>query len=125
MTASAKGAVDKPGTDVAAKAGLNRAILDPAPESFLNVLCIKAEEAGVRSTCWSPEGIARLRRVRVVGKRSYMLGERCSSADVLWGTALTWTTRFKLAPEQPKIAASILPWTAVKAMDAELAAAPS
>jgi putative transposase len=30
---------------VKAKAGLNRAILDTAPGSFLNVLCIKAEEA--------------------------------------------------------------------------------
>ncbi len=33
----------------------------------------------------------------------YLLGERISAADVLWGTALTWTTMFKLVPELPVI----------------------
>lgn len=33
----------------------------------------------------------------------WMLGERFSAADVLWGTALTWTTMFKLVPELPVI----------------------
>lgn len=66
-----------------------------------------------------------------LAKGPYMLGERFSSADVLWGTALTWTTTFKLVPEQPEIAAYIRRWNArpsvaaVKAMDAELAAADS
>lgn len=31
----------------------------------------------------------------------YLLGEKFSAADVLWGTALTWTTMFGLAPETP------------------------
>lgn len=31
----------------------------------------------------------------------YLLGERFSAADVLWGTALGWTTGFKLVPELP------------------------
>ncbi len=35
----------------------------------------------------------------------YLLGERFSAADVLWGTALTWTTMFKLVPELPVLAA--------------------
>jgi len=35
----------------------------------------------------------------------YVLGERFSAADVLWGTALTWTTMFKLVPELPPIMA--------------------
>jgi len=35
----------------------------------------------------------------------YLLGERFSAADVLWGTALTWTTMFKLVPELPLIKA--------------------
>ncbi len=34
----------------------------------------------------------------------YLLGERFSAADVLWGTALGWTTHFKLVPERPGIA---------------------
>ncbi len=33
----------------------------------------------------------------------YLLGERFSAADVLWGTALGWTTGFKLVPEAPEI----------------------
>src|ERR1041385_293656 len=33
----------------------------------------------------------------------YLLGDRMSAADVLWGTALTWTTMFKLVPELPVI----------------------
>ena len=46
MTASAKGTAEKPGKNVKAKAGLNRAILDATPGSFLNMLSTKAEEAG-------------------------------------------------------------------------------
>lgn len=69
--------------------------------------------------------------VEQFAKGPYILGERFSSADVLWGTALTWTTTFKLVPEQPEIAAYIRRWNArpsvaaVKAMDAELAAGDS
>jgi glutathione S-transferase len=37
----------------------------------------------------------------------YLLGETFSAADVLWGTALNWTTVFKLVPELPVIRAYI------------------
>lgn len=37
----------------------------------------------------------------------YLLGDRFSAADVLWGTALNWTTMFKLVPELPVIRAYI------------------
>src|SRR5438477_6632193 len=59
----------------------------------------------------------------------YLLGQRFTAADVLWGGALTWTTTFKLVPELPVITAYIgrcgaRPSVAmVKAKDAELAAA--
>jgi len=33
----------------------------------------------------------------------YLLGERFTAADVLWGTALRWTTMFKLMPESPAV----------------------
>lgn len=33
----------------------------------------------------------------------YLLGERFTATDVLWGTALTWMTAFKLVPELPEI----------------------
>jgi glutathione S-transferase len=37
----------------------------------------------------------------------YLFGERFTAADVLWGTALRWTTMFKLVPETPVIAAYV------------------
>lgn len=37
----------------------------------------------------------------------WLLGERFSAADVLWGIALDWTTRFGLVPETPTIRAYI------------------
>ncbi|KAB1074782.1 glutathione S-transferase family protein [Methylobacterium planeticum] len=37
----------------------------------------------------------------------YILGERFSAADVLWGSALSWTTGFKLIPEDPAIMAYV------------------
>lgn len=45
--------------------------------------------------------------VAQLGKGPYWLGERFSAADVLWGVGLNWTTRFKLVPELPEIAAYI------------------
>jgi len=54
---------------------------------------------------------------------------RFSAADVLWGTALTWTTRFGLVPELPVIKAYMERVNArpaiarARAKDAELAAA--
>ena len=59
----------------------------------------------------------------------WMLGERFSAADVLWGTALGWTTMFKLVPELPVIVDYIARVNARPAMalararDAALAAA--
>ncbi len=61
--------------------------------------------------------------------RPWLLGERFTAADVLWGTALTWTTAFGLVPERTEIRAYIERVNArpavarVKAKDAELAAA--
>jgi len=63
-----------------------------------------------------------------LAKGPYLLGERISAADVLWGTALTWTTMFKLVPELPVIKDYIARINArpavgkVKALDAELSA---
>lgn len=37
----------------------------------------------------------------------YLLGERFTAADVLWGAALGWTTMFKLIPETPLVRAYI------------------
>lgn len=59
----------------------------------------------------------------------YLLGERFSALDVLWGVALRWTTMFGLVPELPVIRAYIERVTSrpaiqrAAALDAELAAA--
>lgn len=64
-----------------------------------------------------------------LAKGPYLLGERFTAADVLWGIALAWTTRFELVPELPVIKAYIERINARPAVvrarekDAELAAA--
>jgi glutathione S-transferase len=64
-----------------------------------------------------------------LAKGPNFLGDRFSAIDVLWGTALNWTTMFKLVPALPVIQAYIdrmgaRPSVArAKAKDAELAAA--
>ena len=42
--------------------------------------------------------------VSAISPGPYLLGDRFSAADVLWGTALGWTTAFKLVPERSEIA---------------------
>jgi glutathione S-transferase len=57
----------------------------------------------------------------------FILGERFTAADVLWATALSWTTRFGLVPDTPVIASYIERVNArpavarVRALDAQLA----
>jgi glutathione S-transferase len=64
-----------------------------------------------------------------IRKGPYLLGERFSAADVLWGTALRWTTMFKIVPELPEIKAYLArvcerpAFVRATALDAELAAA--
>ena len=63
-----------------------------------------------------------------LAKGPYVLGERFSAADVLWGTALAWMTAFKLVPETPVVTAYVDRMNArpaavrVRTKDAELAA---
>ena len=61
----------------------------------------------------------------------WLLGDRFSAADILWGYALGWTTGFELVPEVPEVVDYIGRLNArpatqrVAAADAELAAAQS
>ncbi len=63
-----------------------------------------------------------------LAKGPYLLGERMTAADVLWGTALRWTTMFKLVPELPVIMDYVKRMTGrpavakVSELDAKLAA---
>ncbi|TCV94049.1 glutathione S-transferase [Luteibacter rhizovicinus] len=62
-------------------------------------------------------------------KGPYVLGERFSAADILWGNALTWITAFKLVEATPLVQAYIDRVNSrpavvrARARDAELAAA--
>ena len=62
-----------------------------------------------------------------LAKGPYVLGERMTAADVLWGTALAWTTMFKLVPELPVITDYVKRMTGrpaagrVRELDAKLA----
>jgi len=64
-----------------------------------------------------------------LAKGPYLLGERVSAADVLWGMALGWATGFKLVPETPDIADYVARMSArpaairAREKDANLAAA--
>ncbi|HDR9483899.1 TPA: glutathione S-transferase family protein [Burkholderia aenigmatica] len=42
-----------------------------------------------------------------LAKGPYLLGERLTAVDVLWGAALNWITLFKLMPETPTVRAYI------------------
>jgi len=63
-----------------------------------------------------------------LAKSPYLLGDRMTVADVLWGTALAWTTMFKIVPELPVIMDYVKRLSArpsvgkVKALDDALAA---
>ena len=58
----------------------------------------------------------------------YLLGEKMTAADVLWGLGLWWSTMFKIVPEHPVIAGYIErmrsrpAFVKVAAMDEKLAA---
>ncbi len=64
--------------------------------------------------------------VAQLGKGPWMLGERFTCVDVLWGTALTWMTGFGLIDAVPPIKAYVDRWNArpsvraVARIDAEL-----
>lgn len=59
MTRSARGTVEVPGVNVAAKAGLNRSILDAGWGVFLSILAAKAESAGRTIIAVDPRNTSR------------------------------------------------------------------
>lgn len=58
----------------------------------------------------------------------YMLGKKFTAADIIWGSGLSWTTKFQLIPERPAIEAYIERFESrpsvarAAAIDAELSA---
>ena len=42
-----------------------------------------------------------------LARADYLLGDTLTAADLLWGTALKWTTEFGIVPKLPAIAGYI------------------
>lgn len=98
MTTSAKGTADKPGKNVAQKAGLNRAILDASPGGWLSMLRCKVEETGARLILVDPRfhkpsqtcPVSGERRKKLLAERTHTLpdgtviGRDEAAAWVLW-----------------------------------------
>ena len=128
--------------DLFPEAGLAPAIGDPLRGPYLRWLVYYA-------ACYEPALVDRARKrepaplamspygdfdtmlgtlLDQLAKGPYVLGERFSAADVLWGTALAWITAFKLVPETPTITAYVSRLNArpanvrIRTKDAELAA---
>jgi glutathione S-transferase len=103
--------------DAFPKAGLAPAIGDPLrgpylrwlvyyAASFEPALVDKAMKREPASPGMSPYGDYDTMLKTLTGqlaKGPYLLGERFTAADVLWSTALRWTTMFGLVPELPVI----------------------
>ncbi len=103
--------------DVFPRAGLSPALTDPLRGSFLRWIayygsCFEPavidhfmkRQPAPPSMC--PYGDFDTMLNTLVGqleKGPYMLGDRFSAADLLWGLSLTWMTGFKLVPELPVV----------------------
>ena len=129
--------------DLYAEAGLAPPIGDPLRGPYLRwmvyygscfepALVDRAMKRDPAPSSTSPYGDYETMLATLTGQLApgpWMLGERLSAADVLWGTALRWTTMFKLVPESPLFADYIARVAArpaavrARAKDAELAAA--
>jgi glutathione S-transferase len=128
--------------DLYPEAGLAPAIRDPMRgpylrwlffygSSFEPALIDKSQQREPAPASTSPYGDYDTMLATLVGQLSrgdYLLGSRFTAADVLWGTALAWTTRFNLVPALPVIQAYIDRVTGrpafarARAKDAELTA---
>jgi glutathione S-transferase len=129
--------------DLYAEAGLAPPIGDPLRGPYLRwmvyygscfepALVDRAMKRDPAPSSTSPYGDYETMLATLTGQLApgpWMLGERFSAADVLWGTALRWTTMFKLVPESAMFADYIARVAArpaavrARAKDAELAAA--
>lgn len=129
--------------DLYADAGLAPSMDDPLRGAYLSWMVfynacfepalmdrmLKREPAPPGSSPYGDFDMVFSKLTQQLARGPYLLGERFSAVDVLWGGALKWTTAFKLIPEEPVIAQYIArvsdrPGTArAAAKDAVLAAA--
>jgi glutathione S-transferase len=127
--------------DLAPKAGLAPAIGDPLRGPYLRWLVyyaacfepavvdrsLKREPAAPSTSPYGDYDTMLNTLTAQLAKGPYLLGDRFTAADVLWGTALNWTTMFGLVEKTPGIGAYIERIVSrpaavrVRAKDAELA----
>ena len=96
--------------DLYPEAGLTPAIGDPLRGPYLRWMFFYNASFEPAPPATSPYGdydTMMKTLVEQLGNGPYLLGERFTAVDVLWGTALRWTTMFKLVPETPAIQAYI------------------
>ena len=107
--------------DLYPEAGITPAIGDPLRGPYLRWLffygssfepalvdkSLKREPAPPATSPYGDYDTMMKTLVEQLGDGPYLLGERFTAVDVLWGTALRWTTMFKLVPETPAIQAYI------------------
>jgi glutathione S-transferase len=107
--------------DIFPKAGLAPALDDPQRGSYLRWIayygsCLEPavidrfmkREATPASMCPYGDYDTMLNTlVDQLRKGPYMLGERFSAADLLWGQSLRWMTNFKIVEELPEVMAYI------------------
>ena len=107
--------------DLYPEAGLTPAIGDPLRGPYLRWMffynasfepalvdkSLKREPAPPATSPYGDYDTMMKTLVEQLGNGPYLLGERSTAVDVLWGTALRWTTMFKLVPETPAIQAYI------------------
>lgn len=104
-----------------AAAGLAPALNDPERGPYLRWLAIHAacfEPAVVDHACkrepvdpaTSPyrdyDAVIEMLAAQLA-RADYLLGDRLTAADILWGTALKWTTEFGIVPKLPVIVAYV------------------
>jgi glutathione S-transferase len=128
--------------DLFPKSGLAPALTDPLRGPYLRWLVFygscfepaivdRSMQRAPGNLAMSPYGDFDTMWATVTGqlaKGPYLLGERFTAADILWGTALKWITDYKLVPQVPEVAAyaariaTRASVAKVAAMDAKLAA---
>jgi glutathione S-transferase len=129
--------------DLFPKAGLTPGLDDPLRGPYLRWLvyygssfepavvdrALKREQAPLAMSPYGDFDTMLTTLTDQLSKGPYLLGDRMTAADVLWGTALNWTTAFKIVPEVPAIMDYIKRITSrpafgkVKEADAKLSAA--
>jgi len=107
--------------DLFPKAGLAPAIDDPLRGPYLRWMAfyaacyepalvdraMKRDQAPLAMSTYGDWGTMLGAVIEQLSKGSYMLGERFSAADVLWGCGLGWGTMFGIVPANPVITAYV------------------